>query len=82
MGWIVFLFVGLLAGWIAEKVMGRDHGLVTNLIVGVIGAYLGAFLLGLVTDSEPGGFWGRLIVAVIGACVLLAIVGAVRGRKT
>ena len=40
-GWISFLIIGLIAGFIAEKVMARSHGLVTNLIVGVIGAYLG-----------------------------------------
>jgi uncharacterized membrane protein YeaQ/YmgE (transglycosylase-associated protein family) len=80
LGWLSFLFVGLIAGWIAEKVMSRSHGLVINLIVGVIGAYLGAFLFrlfGLVTT----GFIGALVVATIGAIVLLAIVGAVRSRS-
>jgi uncharacterized membrane protein YeaQ/YmgE (transglycosylase-associated protein family) len=79
-GWFTFLIVGLIAGWIAEKVMSRNHGLLTNLIVGVIGAYLGAFLFSLV-GFETGGFLGALIVATIGAIVLLAIVGWVRGRR-
>jgi uncharacterized membrane protein YeaQ/YmgE (transglycosylase-associated protein family) len=79
-GWLSFLIIGLLAGWIAEKVMKRSHGLVTNLIVGVIGAYLGAFLFSLVGLQTAGGFIGALIVAVIGAVVLLAIVGWIRGR--
>ena len=78
MSWIAFLFVGLLAGWIAEKIMKRNHGLIVNLVVGVIGAYLGAFLLSLVSDTTPGGFIGQLIVAVIGACALLAVTGLVR----
>jgi uncharacterized membrane protein YeaQ/YmgE (transglycosylase-associated protein family) len=80
-GWLSFLIIGLIAGWIAEKVMSRSHGLLTNLIVGVIGAYLGAIifnLLGLTTDS----FIGALVVATIGAIVLLAIVGWIRGRST
>lgn len=79
LGWLSFLIVGLIAGWIAEKVMSRSHGLLTNLVVGVIGAYLGAFLfrlLGLATT----GFVGALVVATIGSVVLLAIVGAVRSR--
>ncbi len=80
MGWIVFLFIGLLAGWIAEKIMHRDHGLLTNLVVGVIGAYLGAFLFSLL-GIGAGGFIGSLIVAVIGAVLLLWIVGMVRGRS-
>ena len=79
LGWLSFLIVGLIAGWIAEKIMKREHGLFINLVVGVIGAYLGAFLfrlLGLATT----GFVGTLVVATIGAVVLLAIVGAVRSR--
>jgi uncharacterized membrane protein YeaQ/YmgE (transglycosylase-associated protein family) len=79
-GWISFLIIGLIAGWIAEKVMSRSHGLLTNLIVGVVGAYLGAIifsLLGLTADS----FIGALVVATIGAIVLLAIVGWIRGRR-
>jgi uncharacterized membrane protein YeaQ/YmgE (transglycosylase-associated protein family) len=79
-GWISFLFIGLIAGWIAEKVMSRSHGLLTNLIVGVIGAYLGAFLFSLVGLTTTGGFIGALVVATIGAIVLLAISGWIRGR--
>ena len=39
------IIIGIFAGWIAEQVMGRNHGLLTNLIVGVVGAFLGAFFL-------------------------------------
>ena len=80
-GWISFLIIGLLAGWIAEKVMKRSHGLLTNLIVGVIGAYLGAFIFSLF-GFEGGGWIAALVVATIGAIVLLAIVGWIRGRST
>jgi len=79
LGWLSFLIVGLIAGWVAEKVMKRGHSLLENLVVGVIGAYLGAFLfrlLGLATT----GFVGALVVAIVGSVVLLAIVGAVRKR--
>ena len=79
-GWIAFLFIGLIAGWIAEKVMNRNHGLLTNLIVGVVGAYLGAFIFSLF-GLDDGGFWWSLIVAIIGAVVLLWIVSLVRGRR-
>ncbi len=79
-GWIAFLFIGLIAGWIAEKVMNRDHGLLMNLIVGVVGAYLGAFVFSLF-GLGAGGFWGALIVAILGAILLLWIVGLVRGRR-
>ena len=80
LGWFSFLIVGLLAGWIAEKIMHRDQGLITNLIVGVVGAYLGAFLFSLL-GINAGGFIGSLIVAIIGAVVLLWIVSMVTGRR-
>ena len=79
-GWFTFLIVGLLAGWIAEKIMHRDHGLLTNLIVGVVGAYLGAFLVGFVVDDPATGFISALIVSVIGACALLAALAMLRGK--
>lgn len=79
LGWFSFLIVGLIAGWIAEKIMKRDQGLLMNLIVGVIGAYLGAFLFRML-GLASSGFLGALVVAIIGSVVLLAIVGAIRGR--
>jgi uncharacterized membrane protein YeaQ/YmgE (transglycosylase-associated protein family) len=79
LGWLSFLIVGLIAGWVADKVMQRGHSLIENLVVGVVGAYLGAFLfsiLGLAATS-----WvGYLVVAIVGSVVLLAIVGALRKR--
>jgi uncharacterized membrane protein YeaQ/YmgE (transglycosylase-associated protein family) len=74
------IVIGILAGWIAEKVMRRNHGLLTNLIVGVIGAFLGAFLAGLM-DIEYGGFVGTLLVATAGAVVLLFLLGLFTGRR-
>ncbi len=71
LGWFAFLIVGLFAGWIAEKLMKRDHGLLRNLIVGVLGAYIGAFLVSLLGFGAATTFWGALVVAVIGAVVLL-----------
>ncbi|TNC71972.1 GlsB/YeaQ/YmgE family stress response membrane protein [Rubellimicrobium roseum] len=80
LGWLSFLIIGLIAGWIAEKIMHRDQGLLVNLIVGVIGAYLGAFLFSLVGLETAGSWIGAIIVATIGAVVLLWIVGMIRRR--
>ncbi|MCW0209290.1 MAG: GlsB/YeaQ/YmgE family stress response membrane protein [Achromobacter sp.] len=74
------VLIGILAGWIAEQVTGRDHGLVTNLVVGIIGAFLGAVIANALNIGFAG-FWGSLIVSTVGAIVLLAIVGMVRGRR-
>ncbi|MAS42151.1 MAG: GlsB/YeaQ/YmgE family stress response membrane protein [Rhodobacteraceae bacterium] len=78
-GWLSFLVIGLIAGWLAEKILKRDHGLLTNLIVGIVGAYLGAFLFSAV-GLAAGGFIGALITATVGAVALLALLGFIRGK--
>jgi uncharacterized membrane protein YeaQ/YmgE (transglycosylase-associated protein family) len=74
------LVIGILAGWIAEQIMVREHGMITNLVVGIVGAFLGAFIANAVGFGFAG-FWGSLIVSTVGAIVLLAIVGMFRGRR-
>jgi uncharacterized membrane protein YeaQ/YmgE (transglycosylase-associated protein family) len=74
------VIIGILAGWIAEQVTGREHGLLTNLIVGVVGAFLGAFIANAMGIGFAG-FWGSLLVSTVGAILLLAIVGMFRGRR-
>ena len=77
-GWIV---IGIAAGWLAEKVMGRNHGLLTNLIVGVIGALLGGFIAGSLLGVPVGGFnIVTFLVAFGGAVLLLFILGLVKRR--
>ena len=77
-GWIV---IGIVAGWLAEKVMGRNHGLVTNLIVGVVGALLGGFIAGNLLGMPVGGFnLMTLLVAFGGAVLLLFLLGLVKRR--
>lgn len=77
-GWIV---IGIAAGWLAEKVMGRNHGLLTNLIVGVIGALLGGFIAGSLLGIPVGGFnIVTFLVAFGGAVLLLFILGLVKRR--
>lgn len=75
------IIIGILAGWIAEQVMGRKHGLLTNLVVGIVGAFLGALLANII-GFEFAGFWGSLLVSAIGAIILLAILGMFRRRPT
>lgn len=74
------IVIGILAGWIAEQIMGREHGLLTNLVVGVVGAFLGAIVAGMLGVGFAG-FWGSLIISTVGAVVLLAIVGMFRKRR-
>jgi uncharacterized membrane protein YeaQ/YmgE (transglycosylase-associated protein family) len=75
-GWIV---IGIVAGWIAEKVMKRNHGLITNLVVGVLGALVGGFIAGAL-GFGANGLIASLIIATLGAVLLLFVVGLVRRR--
>ncbi|MGQ4272878.1 GlsB/YeaQ/YmgE family stress response membrane protein [Terrihabitans sp. B22-R8] len=81
-GWIATIIIGILAGWIAEKVMSRDHGLFTNLLVGLIGAVVGRFIAMSIFGVTYSGWIESLIVSTIGAIVLLFLWGMIRGRKT
>jgi uncharacterized membrane protein YeaQ/YmgE (transglycosylase-associated protein family) len=67
-----FLLIGLAAGWLASQIMkGGGSGLVTDLIMGVIGSMLGGFLFGLFGLSADGAL-GSLVTATVGAIVLIA----------
>lgn len=77
-GFIGMLVIGIIAGYIAEKVTASDHGLLTNLLVGIAGSFVGGNLAG-VLNVEFYGWVGNLIVASIGAILILWIWRAVRG---
>jgi uncharacterized membrane protein YeaQ/YmgE (transglycosylase-associated protein family) len=77
-GLIWFLLIGLIAGWLAGRVMrGGGFGVVGDLVVGVIGALLGGWLFGLLGISA-GGLIGALITAFVGAVVLIALLRLIR----
>lgn len=81
MGWIITIILGGLAGWIAEKIMKANHGLLTNIILGIIGAAVLNFILGTLLGLYESDSWlAYLIVAIIGACGLIYIWRMVRGR--
>jgi uncharacterized membrane protein YeaQ/YmgE (transglycosylase-associated protein family) len=79
-GIIGAILIGILAGWIAEKVMRRNHGLFTNLLVGVVGAFLGSFIATSLGIGAGSGVIPSLLVATAGAVLLLFIVGLIRRR--
>jgi uncharacterized membrane protein YeaQ/YmgE (transglycosylase-associated protein family) len=78
-GFFGMLVIGFLAGWIAERSMNRDHGFLTNILVGIAGSFVGGALAGLL-NVHYQGFLGNLIVAVIGAIVILWIFGRAKSR--
>ena len=79
MSFLWFLIVGLVAGWLAGMlVKGGGFGLIGDLVVGVIGAFLGGWLFSTLGASAGGGLLGSTIVATVGAIVLLFIVRLVK----
>jgi len=83
MGIVAWIIVGVIAGWIAEHVTGRRHGLLTNLIVGIVGAFIGGWLaktIGFSDDLPFGAFLNNLVIATAGAILLLLIFGLIRRR--
>ena len=79
MSFLWFLVVGLVAGWLAGVlVKGGGFGVIGDLVVGVIGAFLGGWLFSILGASTGGGLLGSIIVATVGAVVLLFIVRLVK----
>jgi uncharacterized membrane protein YeaQ/YmgE (transglycosylase-associated protein family) len=78
LGWII---IGGLAGWIASLIMGESQGCLMDVVVGVIGAFIGGAVFNLLTGAGFSGFnlWS-LVVAVIGAVIFIVILRAIRGR--
>jgi uncharacterized membrane protein YeaQ/YmgE (transglycosylase-associated protein family) len=77
-GLIMFVIIGGLAGWISGVISkGKGYGLVGNIVIGILGAFLGGFcfmILGIVAF----GFLGRLIFAVLGSLLLTWLLGLIR----
>ena len=83
MGFIVWLLVGAIAGWLAGKLMGgRGYGVPGNIVVGIIGSLLGGFLASMLLGFDPGGFNPvSILTAFVGAVVFLLILRAIPGRQ-
>ena len=81
MNFIAWIIFGALAGWIASIIMGKNNkmGAIANIVVGIIGAFLGGWLAGLFGIQGVTGFnFSSFLVAVVGAVVLIFVVGLVR----
>ncbi len=86
MGWIIALIVGGVAGWLASMVMSRDAsmGIVANIIVGCIGSVIGNWLsgplFGIRGSVQEFSITG-LLIAFVGAVVLLALFNLIQRRR-
>ena len=78
-GFFGMLLIGLVAGYVAEKAMHREHGLFTNILVGIAGSFVGGTLAGLL-GVQYYGFLGNLVVAVAGSVLILWIFSSAKAR--
>lgn len=69
------LITGAIIGWIASKIMNSESGLLRNIVVGIVGSFVGSFLFGLL-GFYAFGWFANLVISVIGACVFIWL-----GRK-
>ncbi|MDA8869820.1 GlsB/YeaQ/YmgE family stress response membrane protein [Rhizobiaceae bacterium] len=81
MGWILTIIIGGLAGFIAEKLMKADMGILMNIVIGIVGALLLNAILSAVGIVTANTILIQCVVAIIGACLLIAIYRLVRGRS-
>jgi uncharacterized membrane protein YeaQ/YmgE (transglycosylase-associated protein family) len=84
MGWLAWIVVGAVSGWLASLVMktNRQQGLLLDIVVGILGAFIGGFLFSQFGSAGVTGFniWS-VFVAFVGAVVLLAVIRLVNGRQ-
>jgi len=74
MNFLEWILVGLVAGWLAGMVMkGGGYGIIVDIILGIIGGFLGGWLFGMLGIWPAGGVIGSLIVAFVGAVILVGI---------
>jgi uncharacterized membrane protein YeaQ/YmgE (transglycosylase-associated protein family) len=81
---LTWLIVGLVAGVLASMLMGgTGYGLIGDIVIGIVGAFVGGWLFSALGVASPlGGLAGTIFVAFIGAVVLLFVLRALRGRRT
>jgi uncharacterized membrane protein YeaQ/YmgE (transglycosylase-associated protein family) len=79
------ILIGIIAGWVAEKVTGSNMGLIMNLITGIVGSWIGFFIANAagiqLSEIFHGWFLGNVIVSAVGAIILLMLLKMLRGRR-
>jgi uncharacterized membrane protein YeaQ/YmgE (transglycosylase-associated protein family) len=80
---LAWLIVGLIAGFFASVIVrGRGYGCLLNIVIGLIGAVIGGYLAGLLNISGSYHFWGSVIIAFLGSCILVAILQLFTGGRS
>jgi uncharacterized membrane protein YeaQ/YmgE (transglycosylase-associated protein family) len=79
-GWIAAIIIGGIAGWLAEKFMKSDMGLLMNIVLGIVGAAVASAIMSFF-GIALGGWLGYLIAGFIGACLLIWIFRLIQGSR-
>ena len=82
-GWVGWIIIGLLAGGLSGMVVPNTtaRGCLPNIVVGILGALVGGFVFRELRLGDPGGFFGALLVAFVGAVIVRLVVGVANGRR-
>jgi uncharacterized membrane protein YeaQ/YmgE (transglycosylase-associated protein family) len=77
-GWISYIIIGAIAGWIAKRIMNIKEGFLITTLIGIGGALIGGFLLSFFLKTSEGGWWFTLFTAILGSVILLWLFKLVR----
>jgi uncharacterized membrane protein YeaQ/YmgE (transglycosylase-associated protein family) len=77
-GWIGYIVIGAIAGWVAKHFMHVHENFVVTILVGIAGALIGGFILSFFVNTEKGGWWFTLFTAILGSVILLGLLRLVR----
>ena len=78
MSFLEWIVVGLIAGWLAGKVMkGGGYGIIVDILLGIVGGFVGGWVFGLL-GLHAGGAIGSIVVAFVGAIILVALTRAIK----
>ncbi|MGI8552360.1 MAG: GlsB/YeaQ/YmgE family stress response membrane protein [Dehalococcoidia bacterium] len=78
---IIWLVIGLIAGALANMVMHSGHGIVIDIVLGLVGAIVGGFIARVLFGYGTSSFIGHIIIAFIGAVIVIGVVRMVEGRR-
>ena len=79
MGFLYWIIVGLIAGWLAGVVMkGGGYGILADIILGILGGILGGWIFSMLGVGAGGGLIGGIVVAFVGAVILVALTRALK----
>ncbi len=79
MGILLWIIFGAIVGWVASLLMGTNEGLLLNIVLGIVGAVIGGWIMSFLGQTGITGFnLYSMMVAVLGSVILIAIVKALR----